>query len=70
VVLIRCPAGSQQRVRIAALSTTSYSTIGRQGKFRLALRKGAVKLRREQIRLAGTFSVAACRARGTLRVRG
>jgi hypothetical protein len=69
MVLMRCPNGSLRRVRIAALSTTSYGEIKRNGKFGLRLRRGAVNLRRQQIRLSGTFNLRV-RARGTLRVTG
>jgi thermitase len=69
-VLMRCPKAAVRRVRIAALSTTSYGTIGPSGKFGVRLRKGAVKLRRQEIRLSGTFNAADGRARGTLRVAG
>ena len=70
MVLMRCPQGTLRRVKIAALSTTNYGKIKRNGKFGLQLQKGAVKLRRQQIRLSGTFNVAGLRARGTLRVTG
>jgi thermitase len=69
-VLMRCSEGPSRRVKIAALSTTNYGKIKRNGKFGLLLRKGALKLRRPQIRLSGTFNVADRRARGTLRVTG
>jgi hypothetical protein len=69
-VLMRCPKGALRRVRIASLSTTNYGEIGRDGKFGVRVRKGAVKLRRQEIRLSGTFNVAGVGARGTLRVTG
>jgi thermitase len=69
-VLMRCPGGALRRVGIAALSTTNYGEIGRNGQFGVRLRKGAVKLRRQEIRLSGTFNVAGVSARGTLRVTG
>jgi hypothetical protein len=59
-----------RRVKIVALSTTNYGEIKRTGKVGLQLRRGAVKLRRQHIRLSGTFNVAGLRARGTLRVTG
>jgi hypothetical protein len=69
-VLMRCPKGPSRRVNIAALSTTNYGKIMRHGKIALLLQKGAIKLRRQQIRLSGTFNVTGRRARGTLRITG
>jgi hypothetical protein len=68
--LMRCPNGASRRVGIAALSTTNYGKIGSNGNFGVRLRKGAVKLRHQEIRLSGTFNAADGRARGTLRVTG
>jgi hypothetical protein len=67
---MRCPKAAVRRVRIAALSTTNYGTIGPNGKFGVRLGKGAVNLRRQEIRLSGTFNAADGRAGGTLRVTG
>jgi hypothetical protein len=69
-VRMGCPAGPARRVRIAALSTTNYGEINGNGKVALQLRKGALKLRRQQIRLSGTFNVAGGRVSGKLRVSG
>jgi thermitase len=70
MVLMRCPKGPLRGVEIGALGTTNYGKINRNGKFVLQLRKGAGKLRRQQIRLSGTFNGAGLRAGGTLRVTG
>ena len=69
-VPMRCPKGATRRVRIAALSTTQYGRIRRDGRFDVTLGKGAHGLRRPQIKVVGTFDARALRARGTLRVTG
>lgn len=67
---VRCGKPAVRRVGIAALSTTDYGRVTRDGVFRLRTRRVASVLRRPRIELAGRFNVRAKRASGTLRVTG